>query len=425
MMKAMDTMKLMMTMNETKGKSTNEDKGPRLPLSRPPSRTRSRSEGELGKVVVRMMKDIVNGKHKRTTGTEATAVASSAPTTTPKSAVAAAAKTTTAAAKTTTTTTTERTEKVSSGRAKNAKNHAKSKKKILPTLPLKTTKTTPTTVAAEVMPRAASRTGQTKKQGVPNGDKNSSPTHGKEENKRNNNRSNNDSDADDRHTKHPHRSTRLFSWLTIPEGCPIDFDFGRKKNKNNTNNNNNNKRRISSMEEEDRDSEKGNHHNHNNNQNHTSNDDNNNNRENLFVLPKWKILCISGLFLMALSIMAFVGHAKLNRDRNNNANTRDNIFGTAATTYDDDIFLQGAAENVYEKSPCGPRSWPSLLGVLINEARQQILQENRCVVVQIIVLDGSSPSSSSSSTNVPYDPERVRLYMDRDAGTVARIPRVG
>ena len=158
------------------------------------------------------------------------------------------------------------------------------------------------------------------------------------------------------------------------------------------------------------------------NDHHPRDDDDNNNEKpenaNKLFLPKWKILFLTGFVLMGLSTMAFVGHVRQNQTRRRNNN---NQAPTASP--DDDAFLQGAAENIFDQpNPCGPRAWPGLVGSAVNAARQQILHENRCVVVEIIII---VPGTTTTAAAVPYDPERVRLYMDRDTGTVARIPRVG
>lgn len=142
--------------------------------------------------------------------------------------------------------------------------------------------------------------------------------------------------------------------------------------------------------------------------------------DDLKLLRRWQILFAMGLVLLFLSAVAFVGHAqRLERQRQQNHRDADAARGT--TIYWNDDPVQGSTENVFIKeNPCGPRSWPELVGVHVNEARDRILRDNVCVVVQIVLVD-----SEVGSSQAVYDPERVRLYMDPDTGTVAEIPKVG
>ena len=82
---------------------------------------------------------------------------------------------------------------------------------------------------------------------------------------------------------------------------------------------------------------------------------------------------------------------------------------------DDDVYNNNNNNN----GGCGPKEWPHLIGVRVTEARTQILASNVCVVVQIV------PAHYNDPVEDVYDPERVRLYMDRDTGTVVRVPKVG
>lgn len=136
--------------------------------------------------------------------------------------------------------------------------------------------------------------------------------------------------------------------------------------------------------------------------------------------PRWKVLFITGLLLIGISVMAFIGHAR-QQQQNERSAPSSSSTPNEIIIENDDTDLSGASEN--EQSPCGPRAWPELVGVRVSEARRQILRENRCVVVQIVVI-GNSESQEDASSPV-YDPERVRLYTNPDTGTVVQTPRVG
>lgn len=141
-----------------------------------------------------------------------------------------------------------------------------------------------------------------------------------------------------------------------------------------------------------------------------------------------------GLLLLSLSVIAVMGHVRNKQAAQKQASGKhgsnnnrpvpqygnDDYYFTDRQDekHDVDIFGQPQESNAFV---CGPQIWPHLLGVQVNEARDIILQQNPCVYVLIVMMDDDNQQPNDER----YDPERVRLYMDKDTGTVAHVPRVG